>query len=73
MMVTSTTNKSSAPALEDDRLLSKHGVAELLSLTPRQVEAYRARGNVLPDPVKIGKHLRWRRSEVIALFSKGAA
>jgi excisionase family DNA binding protein len=55
----------------DDRLLLRADeVARLLSVCRRSVWAW-ASGGRMPQPVKIGRASRWRRTELEAWVEKG--
>ena len=48
---------------EDDSLLDLRGVAEFLAVSPRHALNLVDRG-VLPEPIKLGRCSRWRRSDI---------
>ena len=51
---------------DPDALLNPAQAGALLGLTRRQVYAYLyQQDGVLPKPIRVGKHLRWVRSELL--------
>ena len=46
-----------------DEMLTVRDMASLLRITTRAVHAQRSRGK-LPNPIRIGRLVRWRRAEV---------
>lgn len=56
----------------DDPLLTPVDVAKYLGVPPATVYAWRYRG-VGPRSIKVGRYLRWRRSDVDAWLDQRAA
>jgi len=52
------------------QLLRVNEVAELLRISPRQVWKLRAMGR-LPEPVRLGRSVRWRARELDAFIVNG--
>lgn len=51
------------PTAEIDPMLTKADLAEVCRVSERTVETWRATGSG-PRAVRVGKHLRWRISDV---------
>lgn len=51
-------------------LIPDHGVAELLSISRSMVHKLRAQGK-LPEPVRLGRCLRWSRNEIADWINAG--
>jgi len=49
--------------LNERELLTRDQVAEYLACTPRHISRLAARGGI-PQPMRIGKMVRWRRSDL---------
>lgn len=52
-----------------DRLLTTTEVAELLGLPPKTIMTWRSKGQG-PPGVRLGRHCRWRRSDVDAWLER---
>lgn len=53
-----------APAVEPPLLLTRRDLARELRLSLRELDRMRARGE-LPEPIRLGRSPRWRRSDVL--------
>lgn len=59
-------------SVTDDPLLAPDEVADYLGIPAQTLYAWRYRG-VGPRSIKVGRHLRWRRSDVDAWLDQRAA
>lgn len=55
--------------VQSEGLLDATEVAELLRLRPRSVRSLSRRG-VLPPPLRIGRRLRWRITDIRAFITR---
>jgi predicted DNA-binding transcriptional regulator AlpA len=55
-----------------ENLLTAAEVGEVLRLKARSVRAM-SRSGTLPPAIRIGRRLRWRRSEIVAFVSRTSA
>lgn len=56
---------------EPSLLLGAEQVAGLLSISPRHFHAMRQSGQFAPEPVFLGRSVRWRRSDVMVWIADG--
>lgn len=56
----------------DRLLLDIHSVAQLLSLSSRTVRRLERRGQ-FPEPMRIGRSVRWRSQDVLTWLAEGSA
>ena len=59
------------PAADTAVLLTAADIARLLAVTVRHVRALDSSGR-LPRPVRLGRAVRWSRSELVAWLDAGA-
>jgi predicted DNA-binding transcriptional regulator AlpA len=57
-------------ALAEMGLLTVEQVAEFVQLSPRAIWRLRSKGWI-PDPIRVGSAVRWRRSEIVAWVEAG--
>jgi excisionase family DNA binding protein len=63
-------NESAKPLEPSPLMMTVDEVAEALGISTRQVWRLRSKGDI-PEPLNIGRSVRWRRSDVLRWIEAG--